>query len=242
MKAVLPLVLLALLALTFPAGAQDADPAGRARALFAEGVELAGQSHYAEAASRFREALTLRDAPTIRYNLASTLYEEHQYTEAHELAAGLLAQPDLPESVRTPTAALELQIGAAAGFATFVLPEGVSGDVQVDDIPVADPSRTTALAPGRHEVRAVADGVTVAHATFEIGAGVRHEVPLEAGGAAQAQSSGPEGPVTDQWWFWTAIGGAVVVLTVVIGVAAGVADHDAHQPIAGNFSPGIISW
>jgi len=32
------------------------------------------------------------------------------------------------------------------------------------------------------------------------------------------------------------------VLGVIIGIAIGVADHNAHAPIAGNFSPGILSW
>jgi hypothetical protein len=245
MKAVrLRIVLLALLACALPctASAQDEDAATQARALFTEGVELAGQHQYADAAVRFRQALALRDAPTIRYNLASTLFEEHQFTEAHEIAQGLLAMPDLPESVRTATAALELQIGAAAGFVTFDLPEGVVGDVQVDDTPVADPSRSTAVAPGRHTVRAVTNGATVAEATFEVGSGVRREIELHPSSGEQHEPAGPEGPLTEQWWFWTAIAGGVVVLGVIIGVAAGVADHDAHQPISGNFSPGVISW
>jgi len=247
MKAVrLGLFLLALLASTAPSGAfaQGEDDAARARQLFSEGVDLAGRSQYAEATVRFRQALALRDAPAIRYNLASTLFEQHQLTEAHEIALGLLALVDLPDSVRAPTTALELQIGAAAGFVTFDLPEGIRGDVQVDDVPVSDPTRAVAVAPGRHEVRAVADGATVAEAMFEIGSGVRREISLtRASGEHHAEvASGPEGPVTDQWWFWTAIGGGVVVLAVIIGVVAGVADHDAHSPIAGNFTPGILSW
>jgi hypothetical protein len=87
----------------------------------------------------------------------------------------------------------------------------------------------------------MSDGVTVAHATFEIGSGLRREIELETG-SGDAVSRGPEGPITEQWWFWTAIGGGAVVLGVVIGVAVGVADHDAHSPVAGNFTPGIISW
>lgn len=249
MKAVrLGIVLLALLASAVPAavsaqsgGTGDADAASRARALFAEGVELAGQAQYAEAAVRFRQALALRDAPTIRYNLASTLFEEHQYTEAHEIAAALLAQPDLPEAVRTPTAALELQIGAASALVTFDLPDGVTGDLQVDDVPVADPSVATALAPGRHTARVLSGGVRVGEATFEVGSGVRREIELAPAGP-EAAPSGPEGPITEQWWFWTAIAGGVVLVGVAIGVGVGVADHDAHQPIAGNFTPGIISW
>jgi hypothetical protein len=248
MKAVrLGFFLLALLAfgLPRPASAQAEDDAARARQLFSEGVELAGQHQYAEAAQHFRQALALRDAPAIRYNLASTLFEEHQYTEAHEIAAGLLAQTDLPDSVRTATQALELQIGAGAAFVTFDMPEGLTGDFVVDGTPVTDVTRGTAVTPGRHTVIAVDEGRTVAEASFEIGSGVRRDITLARSTGehhAEQTPAGPEGPITDQWWFWTAIGGGVVVLGVIIGVAIGVTDHNAHAPISGNFSPGILSW
>ncbi len=253
MKAVrLGLVLLTVLACIAPAAVSaqagdasapmdDAARSARARELFTEGVSLAGESHYADAAVRFRQALALRDAPTIRYNLASTLFEERQFTEAHEIARALLAQTDLPDSVRGPTEALEQQIRAQGAFVTFDLPEGVTGEVQLDDAPVADPTVGSAVTPGRHTARAISDGVTVAIATFEIGSGLSREIELQPGGA-EPGPSGPEGPLTEQWWFWTAIGGGVVLLAVAIGVGAGVADHDAHAPIAGNFAPGIISW
>jgi len=222
------------------AAAQDEDPAARARQLFSEGVELAGQHQYADAATHFRQALALRDAPAIRYNLASTLFEEHQVTEANEIVNGLLAITDLPDSVRTPTLALQQQIRASSGFVTFTLPSGVTGEVQLDDTPVADPRVASAVTPGSHHVVAIADGATVAEARFELGSGVNREIALEP--ASAQPSGGAEGPLTDQWWFWAAIGGGVVVLGVIIGVAAGVADHDAHAPISGNCSPGIISW
>jgi hypothetical protein len=225
---------------TTAAPTTDEERSAQARALFSEGVSLAGEQHYSEAAERFRAALALRDAPAIRYNLASTLYEEHQLAEAHEIARALLAMPDLPDSVRTPTVALEQQIRAQAGFVTFTLPDGVTGDVQVDDVPVADPSVDTAVAIGRHEVRASRDGTTVASATFEIGSGVTRVVHLDP--VSASSGGGGSGELVDQWWFWAAVGGGAVVLGVIIGVAAGVADHDAHQPIAGNFTPGIISW
>ncbi len=222
------------------APATDEERAQRARELFTEGVSLAGEHHYAEAAQRFREALTLRDAPTIRYNLASTLFEEHEITEAHEIASALLAMPDLPEAVRTPTQALELQINAAGGFVRAELPDGLdAADLTVDDHPVADPHAEIAVMPGRHTLRAVVDGTAVAEGVVEVGSGMHRSVPLTP---VEAHEQGPEGPITDQWWFWAAIGGGVVLLGVIIGVAAGVADHDAHAPISGNFNPGILSW
>lgn len=246
-KAFVLFVLFAAFVLPAAAAAQetgapttDEERAQRARELFTEGVSLAGEHHYAEAAERFRQALTLRDAPTIRYNLASTLFEEREITEAHEIATALLAMSDLPDAVRAPTQALELQINAAGGFVRAELPDGLeAADLTVDDHPIADPHEEFAVMPGRHTVRAVVDGTPVAQGVVEVGSGVHRTVQLEH---VEVHEPGPEGPITDQWWFWTAIGGGVVLLGVIIGVAAGVADQNAHAPISGNFSPGVISW
>ena len=54
----------------------------RARTLFAEGVRFASRREFEQAEASFREALALRDAPAIRYNLASVLFEQGEYSEA----------------------------------------------------------------------------------------------------------------------------------------------------------------
>jgi hypothetical protein len=238
----LALVVLSSLA-ALPAAAQSSDAdAARARELFSQGVSVAGEHRYADAAALFRQALALRDAPTIRYNLASTLFEEQQYTEAHELATALLALTDLPDSVRTPTEALEQQIANAAALVTFVLPDGVTGEVQVDDVPVANPSVTTALAPGHHVARAIANGSTVAEWDFDVIAAEHRAVTLVGAGAAEPAATAGSHPITDEWWFWAIVGGgAAVVIGVSIGIGIAV-DQGNHAPVTGNFTPGIISW
>jgi hypothetical protein len=233
------LVLFASLAASRVAAQADEDPAARARELFTQGVSAAGEHHYVDAAALFRQALALRDAPTIRYNLASTLFEEQQYTEAHELASALLAQADLPEAVRTPTEALEAQIASAAAMVTFVVPPTLTAEVQVDDVPIANPSAATALAPGHHVARAVANGSTVSEQAFDVMAAERRSVTLEA--QASATPSGPH-DITDEWWFWAIVGGgAAVVIGVSIGIGVAV-DQGNHSPVSGNFNPGVIRW
>ena len=207
----------------------------RARALFTEGVGLAQEGHFTDAVARFREALALRDAPTIRYNLASVLFEEGEYAEAHDLAATLLASTETPSAVRTPTSALEAQIEAASALVIFQLPFGADGDVRVDDDPVADPSRAVALAPGHHVARLEREGTVIAEAQIDAVAGERRTIALE-------HLAGRPRELTDEWWFWSAIAGGVIVVGVIVGVSAGVASADAQAPVRGNFTPGVITW
>ena len=242
------LVLSVALALPSAARAQAAattdEGAAHARELFAQGVALAGEHHYADAATRFRQALALRDAPTIRYNLASTLFEEQQYTEAHELATALLAQADLPDSVRAPTEALEAQIANAAALVTFGVPEGVAAEVLVDDVPIADPTHTTALAPGHHTARAVASGATIAHEAFDVIAAEHRTVELDVEATETAEPAPAASvAVTDEAWFWPVVIGGSLLVVLAVGIGVGVAvDQGGHTPITGNFTPGILSW
>src|SRR5687767_2246374 len=87
------------------ARAQDllaADAAERhtdlARTLFAEGVAFVSEGHFEQAEARFREALALHDAPSIRANLASALYEQGEYREALSLAEGVASDTSAPEA------------------------------------------------------------------------------------------------------------------------------------------------
>jgi tetratricopeptide (TPR) repeat protein len=238
-------VSLALVATTARAQpADDADATARARTLFTDGVALAQSGSYGEAEAHFRQALALHDAPTIRYNLASVLFEQHEYAEAHELAAALLADGTIPDSVRQPTTALETQIEAASALVSFEVPTGVLGEVQLDDAPIAEPAQATAVAPGHHVARVVADGTTTAQVEFDATAGEHATIALVAAAAEPASSASPaeSGDLTQQWWFWTAIGGGVVVVAVAIGVGVAVANNDAMTPVSGNFMPGVIRW
>lgn len=213
------------------------DDTERARTLFTDGVALAQEQQYEAAEAHFREALTLRDAPTIRYNLASVLFEQGEYAEANDLARTLLASTETPDAVRTPTASLSAQIQEASGLVLFQIPAALAdGTLLVDDVAVSDASRAVALAPGHHTARVDRGGIDVGTAEVDAVAGERTTVDVTAtlGGAGAR-------PITDEWWFWTAIAGGVVLVAVVIGASAG-ASSSTEAPIQGNFAPAVITW
>jgi hypothetical protein len=221
-----------------PASAQDdAEATARARTLFTDGVALAQDHQYESAEAHFREALTLRDAPAIRYNLASVLFEEGELTEANEIVRTILASDETPDTVRTPTAVLAAQIQEASGLVLFQIPAGiVDGTLSVDGAPVEDPSRAVALPPGHHTARVERDGAEVGAADVDAVAGERTTVEIHA-------TLGDAGrPITDEWWFWASIAGGVVVVAVIIGASAGAASSQTEAPIQGNFAPGVITW
>ena len=101
------------------ATAQEAEPSQedteRARALFAEGVELASQESYAQAVERFRMAYALRPAPAIAYNLALSLGETGQVVEAWSLVQGVLTDDEAPRPVRRQARALQEELDSDVG-------------------------------------------------------------------------------------------------------------------------------
>jgi hypothetical protein len=230
-------VIFALRATAVAHAQDDGASTERARTLFTDGVALAQEHQYEEAEAHFREALTLRDAPTIRYNLASVLFEQGEYAEANELARTLLASSDTPDAVRTPTASLAAQITEASGLVLFQLPSTIAdGTLIVDGHTVDDASRAVALAPGHHTASVQRDGVEVGVAEADAVAGERTTVDV-----TQTLAGAPAVPLTDEWWFWTAIAGGVVVVAVVIGVSVA-ASQQTEGPIEGNFNPAVITW
>lgn len=218
---------------------------GRARTLFADGVGLVQERRYAEAEALFREALTLRDAPAIRYNLASVLFEQGEYPEARAMADVVVADATTPEDVRVHTRELIAQMNASAGYARIDVVGG-EATVDVDGYRLPDPSREIALAPGAHVATASGGEGELARAEFEIATGQHRVVSLDVSGpgaepdlALATTATEPE--LAEQWWFWTAVGGGVVVVAVVIGVVAATSGG-VEQPIQGNFDPGVIRW
>jgi tetratricopeptide (TPR) repeat protein len=103
-----------------PAQAQGApgeeDAREQARAAFSEGIALAEERRWEEAAARFRSAMALHDAPAIRYNLASALFEMGELTEASRALAPVRNDPETPPELATHAEALEAQIRERAAL------------------------------------------------------------------------------------------------------------------------------
>jgi tetratricopeptide (TPR) repeat protein len=208
------------LALTFclaaSARAQDNDPlaVARAREFFSEGVALAQEGRFDEAARRFREALSLRRAPTVEYNLASALIEMREYREAESLLQSVIANrattPDLIELATVARA--EVRARAAE---VRVVHDG-SGTVFIDDEPI-EGDGPVFVAPGTHVVDLRDGDTTLATRTIETEAGtvaiaeLSSATSLEAGG----RGAGPVGAADPLVWIGAGIG---LGIAVAIGV------------------------
>jgi len=223
------------------APAPDVAAVDRARSLFAEGVELVAATQFAEAEVRFREALSLRAAPAIRYNLASVLYEQGEYPEANTLNEAVLADEEAPAPVREAATQLRAQIAERAGYARLEL-EGVAiGDVvTIDDYTIVNPGFEIPVSPAPHVVVVTRDGVEIARRELQVDQGAHRVVVL----VSPTESAGVPGRSIDQEdWFWPVIGGSAVAVVVVIGVVVGVAATSGTEgPVEGNFMPGVIRW
>ena len=220
----------------------------QARALFAEGVAHVEARRFAEAETSFRAALALRDAPTIRYNLASVLFEQGEYPEANAQIETVLADADAPADLRAHVTTLRTQLQERAGFARVELVGMPEAAVAVDGFRLADVQLELPLAPGPHLAIATRGNAELArsalqiqtgqHATFTLGA----PVPEPAAPAPEPAlvADADTQPLVEQWWFWTAVGGGVVLSAVLIGVAA--SSGGVEEPIPGNFQPGVVRW
>lgn len=229
------------------ASAQDGDRA-RARALFAQGVALVEEHRWSEAEPVFREALELYEAPSIRYNLASTLFEQGEYPEASALVDRLLSDPETPENIREPARQLRAHIDEQAGYARVRIEGGGGETIDVDGWRLSDPSEELALAPGGHVARATRDDLEVAREEFQLRTGQHLVVRLHPPAAPREEEPSREVPpargpqVYEEWWFWAVIVGVVAIgVGVGVGVALGTGSGTA-EPYHGNFMPGVIRW
>jgi hypothetical protein len=240
-----------LLSAPATAHAQDAAATARARELFAEGVELTSAGQLEDAEARFREALALRDAPAIRYNLASVLFQQEEYPEAHAEAQAVVADESSPRDIRRHATTLLSQIESRAGYARITL----RGSATVDVVGwvLTDPDAEVPLAPGTHTATATRDGEAVAHADATVQTGDHRVVTLDAGAAQalfaeeadevppQAIAASGDGPITDQWWFWTGIAATAVGIAVVV-TAVAVSNAGVEAPVPGNYDPGVLRF
>lgn len=218
----------------------------RARTVFADAVALVEQQRYPEAEELFREALALRDAPAIRYNLASVLFEQGEYPEARALADLVLADATTPDGVREHAREMVAQLEARAGHARIEVLGGEAA-VAIDGYAVPDLSRELPLAPGEHVATASRGEGEVARAELAIATGEHRVVTLHVSGAdadpePRAEAPAPPLRLEEQWWFWTAIGGGVAAVAIVIGIVAAASGGGVEAPIQGSFEPGVLRW
>jgi hypothetical protein len=232
--------------------AAEGDPTERARELFAEGVACVEQHETACAERAFRQALELRDAPAVRYNLASALFDLGRYPEAARLTASVLADETTPEAIRGHAEMLHGQLEQSAGTLQITVAGAEDAEVQIDGETIpASQLASVAVAPGSRVVTAVRGGEELARREVDVEA--RATVPVEltivptaeqtAALAEVDQGEPPAVPLHEDWRFWAAVGGAVAVAVVIIAVVAAVASTgNVEDPISGDYEPGVLSW
>lgn len=241
------LLCLLLLAPRLAAAQSDTE---RARAEFMAGVACVEEHETACAEAHFRAALALRNAPAVRYNLASALFDLERYPESARLTASVLADESTPEAVRDAAEQLAEQLEQEGGVLEITI-EGAreDGSVHVDDEVVPESQlAATPVAAGPHRVHVVRDGDVAAETSVTVSAAERLPVLLTLPPTAEqlAATAGAEqadlGLIGD-WRLWLGVGGAVAVIAIVVTVAVLASENASlEDPLVGNTSPGVLTW
>ncbi len=228
------------------AHAQDDMGRQRARELFGEGISLAEEGNFSEAALRFREAYALVQAPNIAYNLAVALVELDEITEASELVGAVLADEEADEDIKQLATGLQERIAGRTAHLRISL-TGPRGDanIHLDDRTLSSDELGVLIEvdPGAHVILAEREGTILERQEHAVDAGQSVDVTFDP--ASWPGNEPPPPPSSDsifeQWWFWAIVGGAVLV--VGAGIAIGVAVASGPEgPLDGNTSPAVLRF
>lgn len=232
-----------------------------ARRRFARGLELAQRGDFRAAAERFRQALAIREAPAVRFNLASALYETGEHVESFNQLIQVLSAEALDPEVRRRAEVLVERLNEHVATLSVTVGGERELRVKVDDqaLPPARMGKRFAVEPGTHRVEAFREGEPVSRRELEVEAGTRALVdmrvvatPAEAAAAAPgvASTAGPVAERPDEaprrfgvrdWRLWAVVGGSLVALAAA-GVAVGLTRDSSPSAVSGDFNPAVLSW
>jgi hypothetical protein len=236
----------------------------RARVLFKQGVELARARDFANAAARFREALALRSAPAVQYNLAAALSQLGEHAEAFNLCQQLIRSPEAPADVQAHSQKLMGEIAARTARLTVLASAGGdTPEIAIDGVPLpADQlGFARALPPGTHRVTAernherfferevsiplgtaalvnvsliVTESVVVQKQLVEVARPEQH----------RDQAADDHATRKRRRWLWSAIAAGVVVVGAGVAVALVLSkpERSTQAPVTGSLSPGVLTW
>lgn len=185
---VLPLALLLVASVSVTASAQaeprtTGEATERARAFFTEGLALADRGDWPRAVHRFRRALELHDAASVRQNLATSLARMGRLLEAIEEVERILATPEADDEVRAAATALGEALRPRLGELRVEVRGGPSdGHVTVDGRVWTAGAAPAPSDPGIRVVR-LHDGMV----QLDI-----EEADVPEGGAARVILEGPD--------------------------------------------------
>ena len=241
----------------------DATRDASARTFFEEGVRLAEQGNWTDAADRFRRALSLRASPVIAYNLASALGERGKLIEASELLHRVLADENVDPELKQSASRLSSDLQQRIAHITVEVSGWQAGDsVFLDDnlLHEAQLRIEIPIDPGSHQLRVERAGSTLTRAELTLAPGERQQLSLEARSlapkrvvgqdaagdlgarpaAAQSSSTDSDGSVLGKWWFWTGAAAVVGAGVLVAVLAAQGGSAASERPFQGNVPPGSI--
>ncbi len=149
--------------------------------LFREGNTLAEQGRYGEAVERYQRALTVRESPEVRFNLAVALVRGGRYLEGRamitevERVTGGRMRPENRATLDELTATVARSLARVRVEAT-----PADANVSVDARPVAASAgvREVEVDPGSHVFRAECEGYEAASVTRQVAPGERATVEL----------------------------------------------------------------
>lgn len=167
-----------------------------ARALAEEGGQALDTKQYEKAADRFARADALVHAPSLVLELARAQAGMGKYVEAHESYLRILREGVPPNAPQIFQRALlsakdeEKVVGAKRAWATLSVgtgttvgssgsaPTGVKVSLDGEDVPRAALDVRRAVNPGRHTVKATADGFDASQTIFNVTEGQSISVTL----------------------------------------------------------------
>jgi hypothetical protein len=230
-----------------------------ARTLAQEGYEALNAKDYVTAADRFERALALVHAPTLLRDLARSQVGLGKLVDAHESYSQIIREgvaPSAPPPWHKALADAKAEIAAIPPrlpWVTITVSGPAAPKVTIDGkpIPVASLGVKRPIDPGRHEVRALADGYYTARKTVTMKEGESLNIAFDL---EEAPADAPE-VVDDEtksqvvvtfadpaWRKPTmitsfAVGGAGLVLGSVTGILA----INKHSKLSSDCADGVCT-
>lgn len=182
---------------TTPAQAQTAEQEQQALRTYQEGVELANQKRWAEAAGKFEEVVKVRAATPVLFALAEAqshtselVAAKHNYQRAIEMAGSEYAE--VAQQARTSLAKLDPRLPRLTLRFAGDVP---NARVMLDGADVSNPAEPIELDPGKAHVLAItAPGHQAFRASVKLGEGEQHELPVDLRRSSPATAVEPAAP------------------------------------------------
>lgn len=218
---------------------------GAAESAFVQGLQALDERDYAAAETFFDEALASDNQDRYRFNLGVALIRQGKFVEA-----ALVLRPLAMNAAGDPLfgeAASELEHQARERIGTIVVEgrrDGVAAiRVGTEEHRLREARVGVAVDPGVFELSALdGDGDAIYSTLVDVAPGALVTVSLNATGSPTAaavlapdEEDGGDS-VFETWWFWTAVGGAVLVAALGTWLAVDLASGGS----SGNLPPVFV--